>query len=59
MKVEGLIECLRQKLGRVPGLHSLILFGSLVGGDFIPGTSDVDFFSILDDGVEWLWPEEG
>ncbi|ACJ16847.1 hypothetical protein TON_1357 [Thermococcus onnurineus NA1] len=52
MKVEGLIECVRQKLGRVPGLHSLILFGSLVRGDFIPGTSDVDFFAVLEDGAD-------
>ncbi|NJD98354.1 nucleotidyltransferase domain-containing protein [Thermococcus sp. LS1] len=52
MKVEGLIECVRQKLGRVPSLHSLILFGSLVRGDFIPGTSDVDFFAVLEDGAD-------
>ncbi len=53
--IESLIECIRDKLGRVPGLHSLILYGSLVRGDFVPGTSDVDFFAVLCDGAD---PEE-
>jgi len=49
MRVENLLECIQGKLGRVPGLHSLILYGSLVRGDFIPETSDVDFlpFSVM------------
>ncbi|WP_456366599.1 nucleotidyltransferase domain-containing protein [Thermococcus sp.] len=51
----ALINCIRQKLGRVPTLYSLILYGSLVRGDFVPGTSDVDFFIVLEDGAE---PEE-
>ncbi|NJE54652.1 nucleotidyltransferase domain-containing protein [Thermococcus sp. 21S9] len=55
MRVERLADCLRRKLGRVLGLHSLILYGSLVRGDFIPGTSDVDFFAVLEDGTN---PEE-
>ena len=55
MKAERLADCLRKKLGRVPGLHSLILYGSLIRGDFIPGTSDVDFFAVLEDGAN---PEE-
>ncbi|WP_457751553.1 nucleotidyltransferase domain-containing protein [Thermococcus sp.] len=55
MRAERLLECLRRKLCRVPGLHSLLLYGSLVRGDFIPGTSDVDFFVVLEDGAN---PEE-
>ncbi|WP_297417202.1 nucleotidyltransferase domain-containing protein [Thermococcus sp.] len=51
----GLIDCIRRELGRVPGLHSLILYGSLVRGDYLQGTSDVDFFAVLEDGME---PEE-
>ncbi len=51
----GLIDCIRRELGRVPGLHSLILYGSFVRGDYLQGTSDVDFFAVLEDGVE---PEE-
>ena len=51
----SLIECIRRKLGRVPGLCSLILYGSLARGDYVPGTSDVDFFAVLEDGAE---PEE-
>ncbi|WP_232462006.1 nucleotidyltransferase domain-containing protein [Thermococcus siculi] len=46
-----MIECIRQNLGRVSGLYSLILYGSLVRGDFIPGTSDVDFFAVLEEGA--------
>ncbi|NJE09364.1 nucleotidyltransferase domain-containing protein [Thermococcus sp. MAR1] len=52
MRVEGLAECVRKKLGRVSGLHSLILYGSLLRGDFVPGTSDVDFFAVLGDGTD-------
>ncbi|WP_297462684.1 nucleotidyltransferase domain-containing protein [Thermococcus sp.] len=51
----ALVDCIRKNLGRVPGLYSLILYGSLVRGDYIPGTSDVDFFAVLEDGIE---PEE-
>jgi predicted nucleotidyltransferase len=52
MRAERLLDPLRKKLGRVPGLHSLILYGSLVRGDFVPGTSDVDFFAVLEDGTD-------
>ena len=52
MRAERLTDCVRRKLGRVPGLHSLILYGSLVRGDFVPGTSDVDFFAVLEDGAD-------
>ncbi|WP_297489881.1 nucleotidyltransferase domain-containing protein [Thermococcus sp.] len=51
----ALINCIRQKLGRVPGLYSLILYGSFVRGDYLPGTSDIDFFVVLEDGAK---PEE-
>jgi predicted nucleotidyltransferase len=47
-----LIECIQRKTGRVPGLHSLILYGSLVRGDFVPGTSDVDFFVVLEEEAD-------
>jgi len=49
------VDCIRRNLGRVPGLYSLILYGSLARGDYLPGTSDVDFFAVLEDGAE---PEE-
>ncbi|ASA78251.1 nucleotidyltransferase domain-containing protein [Thermococcus sp. 5-4] len=52
MRAERLADCIREKLGRIPGLHSLILYGSLVRGDFVPGTSDVDFFAVLEDGTD-------
>ena len=48
----ALVDCIRRNLGRVPGLYSLILYGSLARGDYLPGTSDVDFFAVLEDGVE-------
>ena len=51
----GVVDCIRRNLGRVPGLYSLILYGSLIRGDYLPGTSDVDFFAVLEDGIE---PEE-
>ena len=51
MSAERLVDCLQRKLGRVSGLHSLLLYGSLVRGDFIPGTSDVDFFAVLENGA--------
>ena len=51
MRVKRLADCLK-KLGRVSGLHSLILYGSLLRGDFVPGTSDVDFFAVLEDGTD-------
>ena len=47
----GVVDCIRRNLGRVPGLYSLILYGSLARGDYLPGTSDVDFFAIIEDGV--------
>ena len=49
------VDCIRRNLGRVPGLYSLILYGSLARGDYLPGTSDVDFFAVLEDCAE---PEE-
>ena len=49
------VDCIRHHLGRVPGLYSLILYGSLARGDYIPGTSDIDFFAVLEDDIE---PEE-
>ncbi|ASJ14881.1 nucleotidyltransferase domain-containing protein [Thermococcus radiotolerans] len=52
MRAKRLADCIREKLGRVSGLHSLILYGSLVRGDFVPGTSDVDFFVVLEDGTD-------
>ena len=51
----GVLNCIRKNLGRVSGLYSLILYGSLIRGDYLPGTSDVDFFAVLEDGIE---PEE-
>jgi len=51
MRAERFADCLK-KLGRGPGLHSLILYGSLLRGDFVPGTSDVDFFAVLEDGTD-------
>jgi len=51
MRARELVDCIRRKLGRVSGLHSLILYGSLVRGDFIPGTSDIDFFVVLEIGA--------
>ena len=51
----GVVDCIRRNLGRVPGLYSLILYGSLIRGDYLPGTSDVDFFAVLEDSIE---PEE-
>ena len=51
----GVVDCIRRNLGRVPGLYSLILYGSLIRGDYLPGTSDVDFFAVFEGGVE---PEE-
>ena len=48
----ALVDCIRRNLGRVPGLYSLILYGSLARRDYLPGTSDVDFFAVLEDGIE-------
>ena len=48
----GVVDCIRRNLGRVPGLYSLILYGSLARGDYLPGTSDVDFFAVIEDGVK-------
>ncbi|ACS32872.1 nucleotidyltransferase domain-containing protein [Thermococcus gammatolerans] len=52
MRVKPLAECIRKRIGRVTGLHSLILYGSLVRGDFLPRTSDVDFFAVLEDETD-------
>lgn len=45
------IECIQYGIERIDelseGLHSLILFGSYVRGDFIDGVSDLDFFAVL------------
>lgn len=47
----GFIECIREKIERDDvtreGLHSLIMFGSWVRGDFVDGVSDLDFFAVL------------
>lgn len=47
----GFIDCIRDRVERddakKEGLHSLILFGSWVRGDFIDGVSDLDFFAVL------------
>jgi predicted nucleotidyltransferase len=48
------IECIRERIERddatKEGLHSLILFGSWVRGDFVDGVSDQDFFAVLRGG---------
>ena len=48
------IECIREGIEGVDELraelHSLILFGSYVRGDFIDGVSDLDFFAVLRGG---------
>jgi len=47
-----LVDCIRRRIGRVLGLYSLILYGSLMRDDFVPGTSDVDFFIVLEDNAD-------
>ena len=50
----GFIECIRERIERDDvtreGLHSLILFGSWVRGDFVEGVSDLDLFAVLRGG---------
>lgn len=45
------LECIRNRIKRdevlASGIHSLILFGSYVRGDFVEGFSDLDFFAVL------------
>jgi len=45
-------ECIRRRVAADPELsriHSLVLFGSYVRGDFVPGLSDLDFFVVVRD----------
>jgi len=42
----SLKDCIRRRVAADPelsGIHSLMLFGSYVRGDFVPGLSDLDF----------------
>jgi predicted nucleotidyltransferase len=45
------LECIRLKISEDEGLrrdlHSLILFGSYVRGDFVDGVSDIDFLAVF------------
>ena len=45
------LECIRLKIREDEGLrrdlHSLILFGSYVRGDFVDGVSDIDFLAVF------------
>lgn len=54
------IECIKDEIDREreigEGLHSLILFGSYVRGDFVEGVSDLDFFAVLERGHEGVIP---
>ena len=48
----ALKECVRRRVAADPelsGIHSLVLFGSYVRGDFVPGLSDLDFFVVVRD----------
>ena len=52
-------ECIRDGIGReglASGIHSLILFGSYVRGDFIEGVSDLDLFAVLTEDAEMVMP---
>lgn len=43
-------ECVREKITADPELskiYSLVLFGSYIRGDFVPGLSDLDFFVVV------------
>ncbi|MFA4669641.1 nucleotidyltransferase domain-containing protein [Pyrococcus kukulkanii] len=42
------LDCLRKRLSSLP-IYSLILYGSVVRGDYIPGVSDVDVFVVLEE----------
>ncbi|MFH0849545.1 MAG: nucleotidyltransferase domain-containing protein [Candidatus Bathyarchaeota archaeon] len=45
-------ECIRRRISADPELskiHSLVLFGSYVRGDFVPGLSDLDILMIVRD----------
>ena len=50
----GFLECIRAGIGAADELrehvHSLVLFGSYVRGDFIEGVSDLDFFAVIREG---------
>ncbi|ASJ17277.1 hypothetical protein A3L04_09455 [Thermococcus chitonophagus] len=41
------LDCLRRRLSSLP-IYSLILYGSIIRGDYIPGVSDVDVFVVLE-----------
>ena len=46
----SLKDCIRRRVAADPelsGIHSLVLFGSYVRGDFVPGLSDLDFFVVV------------
>lgn len=46
----ALKDCIRRRVAADPelsGIHSLVLFGSYVRGDFVPGLSDLDFFVVI------------
>jgi predicted nucleotidyltransferase len=51
MAEPDLLECIRLKIRGDEALrrdlHSLILFGSYVRGDFVDGVSDIDFFAVF------------
>ena len=45
----SLKDCIRRRVAADPelsGIHSLVLFGSYVRGDFVPGLSDLDFLVV-------------
>lgn len=45
-------DCIRRKVSADPELskiHSLVLFGSYVRGDFVPGLSDLDILVVVED----------
>jgi predicted nucleotidyltransferase len=50
----GFLECIRAWIELVDELreriHSLVLFGSYIRGDFIEGVSDLDFFVVMREG---------
>ena len=46
----SLKDCIRRRVAADPelsGIHSLVLFGSYVRGDFVPGLSDLDFLVVV------------
>jgi predicted nucleotidyltransferase len=54
-------ECICDRIKKEEGLaseiHSLILFGSYVRGDFVEGVSDLDFFAVLTGDPEEILPK--